>query len=95
MADGIRPNTEHTTALPDLARESGLVYLAYLPAPSFGTLFILRMKERRENLLARLRRISKRHPCTSQLETPPLSQTESDKWWTDHADSNQEPTSAT
>ena len=42
----------------DLARESGLVYLTYLPAPSFGTLFIFRMNERHENLLAELGRES-------------------------------------
>lgn len=40
---GVRPNTDHPTALLYLARESGLVYLTYLPAPSFGTLFIFRM----------------------------------------------------
>ena len=58
MAGGVRPNTDHTTALPDLARESGLVYLEYLPAPSFGTLFIFRMNERHENHLAELGRES-------------------------------------
>ena len=58
MAGGIRPNTDHTTALLDLAGESGLVHLMYPPAPSFGTLFIFRMNERHENLLAELGRES-------------------------------------
>lgn len=44
MVGGLRPNTEHTTALLDLAGESGLVHLMYPPDPSFGTLFIFRMK---------------------------------------------------
>ena len=58
MAGGVRPNTDHTTALPDLAGESGLVYLTYPSALSFGTLFIFRMNERHENLLAELGRES-------------------------------------
>ena len=58
MAGGVRPNADHTTALLDLAGESGLVYQMYPPAPSFGILFIFRMNERLENLLAELGRES-------------------------------------
>ena len=48
----------HDAPSPDLTPESGLVYLTYLPAPSFGTLFIFRMNERHENPLAELGRES-------------------------------------
>ena len=41
--------------------------------------------------LAELRRVRKRHPCTSQFGMPPLSQTGSDKWWTDRLDSQTGP----
>ena len=58
MAGGVRPNTDHTTALLDLAGESGLGYLMYPSAPSFGTLFIFRMNERHEDLLVELVRES-------------------------------------
>ena len=33
MVGGVRPNTEHTTALLNLAGESGLVHLMYPPDP--------------------------------------------------------------
>ena len=58
MAGGVRPNTDHTTALLGLAGESGLVYLMSLSTPSFGPLFIFRMSERHEHLLAELGRES-------------------------------------